>query len=295
MQLLRTFDAIRCHIQQVGSSFGDSYELRAGADAEPRGCLNNIYFRVFQSLCMHMDVKAPFGPVPYSGDAQPSVRMIEAEAEVRPMKLVHVPAGVNTLDAAFDDDPCMHYVRKTPDARPRIDNITFRAMNTTQLAVNIFSRNINTVDGGDALVQFRPPGPSKPLHKVLGKLIERFPPFRSPEQRKRGKELDTKLAQAVKSAFGENTEDMFAVQLLATHPRAQGRGYGAALVASVTAKADADNRRTWLVSSNVANTWFYEHCGFTTVAEFAVGEGNPTWTKPPVIVRVMAREPQSRE
>jgi len=193
----------------VGSSFGDSCELRAGADAEPRGCFNNIYFRVFRSLCMHMDVKAPFGPVPYSGDAQPSVRMIEAEAEVRPMKLgefcantslrasvkgytlpnlecvsVHVPAGVNTLDAAFDDDPCMHYVRKTPvrtpklaffpfrapcsllnahagtgqyssmqDARPRIDNITFRAMNTTQLAVNIFSRNINTVDGGDALVQ----------------------------------------------------------------------------------------------------------------------------------------------
>lgn len=53
-------------------------------------------------------------------------------------------------------------------------------------------------------------------------------------------------------------------------------------------QADAEGRATWLCSSNLANTEFYEQCGFVGVRDFTLGEDDPTWTKPPVVARVVS-------
>ncbi|TFY54738.1 hypothetical protein EVJ58_g8681 [Rhodofomes roseus] len=113
---------------------------------------------------------------------------------------------------------------------------------------------------------------------------------RTAEQKKRIAEMMSKQDAAIKSALGDKIQGMFAVEGLATHPNKQGRGYGSALMAAANAKADALGVASWLSSSNIANTAFYESCGFAVVKEFAIGEDNPTWTEPPVIVRIMARE-----
>lgn len=127
------------------------------------------------------------------------------------------------------------------------------------------------------------------------------------------------MEDAIKEAFGNRIEHMYAVESLATDPKMQGRGYGTALVATVTdkasiahgrcvfsyiytviwltsgKKADAQWLDTWLVSSNVANTGFYEHCGFQTVSTFTLGDGNPTWTRSPVVVTVVRKDRRASE
>ena len=54
-------------------------------------------------------------------------------------------------------------------------------------------------------------------------------------------------------------------------------------------QADALLCATYLTSSNVDNTQFYEACGFKTVAEITLGEGNPDWKEPPVIVQYVGK------
>lgn len=38
------------------------------------------------------------------------------------------------------------------------------------------------------------------------------------------------------------------------------------------------------MSINRANTGFYNYLGFKTVKEVSIGEDNPTWTEPPIIM-----------
>lgn len=54
-------------------------------------------------------------------------------------------------------------------------------------------------------------------------------------------------------------------------------------------QADRLGCSSWLLSSNVINTPFYEHCGFSIAKELVMGDNNPTWTRPPfkmLIVRI---------
>ncbi|OBZ76466.1 hypothetical protein A0H81_03748 [Grifola frondosa] len=57
--------------------------------------------------------------------------------------------------------------------------------------------------------------------------------------------------------------------------------------------ANEQHRATWLITSDAYR--FYETVGFSTIAEFEVGDGNPTWNKPPIVVRVMLKEPMRPE
>ncbi|EPT01389.1 hypothetical protein FOMPIDRAFT_1120465 [Fomitopsis schrenkii] len=98
---------------------------------------------------------------------------------------------------------------------------------------------------------------------------------------------------AIEAGLGGGVGNMFAVHDLAAHPKRQGRGYGKALLNAANAKADALGLTTWLASSNINNTAFYESCGFKTVREFSVGDDDPTWAKPPVILKIV-RPPLQR-
>lgn len=104
---------------------------------------------------------------------------------------------------------------------------------------------------------------------------------------------------------------MFFIQLIATMPAYRRHGYASALVNMATAEAstshpqlensshythlllqaDTQGRASWLVSSNISNEPFYNSLGFSTRANVILGDDNPTWHKPPVVVKIVC--PQS--
>lgn len=121
-------------------------------------------------------------------------------------------------------------------------------------------------------------------------------------------ETMSKQNAAIEAGLEGRVNEMFAVDDIAVHPKRQGLGYGSALMAAARAKvrgiadfpvchdriltfpstkADALGLFSWLSSSNITNTAFYEHCGFKTVQEFAIGDNNPTWTEPPIILKIV--------
>ncbi|OCH92167.1 hypothetical protein OBBRIDRAFT_727398, partial [Obba rivulosa] len=103
----------------------------------------------------------------------------------------------------------------------------------------------------------------------------------------RAKEFIAKHEATVSETLGKQRDEMIYLGLLATAPEKQGRGYASTLVRVVTAIADTQGRSTWLTSSNIDNTGFYESLGFEAISEFPVGENDPTWDKLPVIVRLV--------
>ncbi|KAG5653455.1 hypothetical protein H0H81_000344, partial [Sphagnurus paluster] len=145
--------------------------------------------------------------------------------------------------------------------------------------------------------------------KILGELRKKVK--RDPEEERRRKEVDERLSEAAYRAFGRRLDKMWLVEGLWTTLSVQGNGYGGMLLDAVTAlvsmrvehstfcsglinelEADWAGESTWLQSSNIENTRFYDRHGFQTVETVLIGENNPTWHKKPVPVSIMIREPR---
>ena len=90
------------------------------------------------------------------------------------------------------------------------------------------------------------------------------------------------------SSVGPRLAEMVRLNLLATHPDHQGKGYGGALVDAVTAFADAQVRATVLLSTDESNTVFYESHGFATFVKVMIGDDDQTWDKAPIPIRVVS-------
>lgn len=212
------------------------------------------------------------------------------EPHVEKAKFSHIPALIATTEWATTVDPVVQYVDDPPDAdRSPMRKRIWRVRLAAWLAFRIPTGRLLTVDKGDAYIEYSAPDTSV-VTRAIEAIAGVWKSSRSPEQIKRQKEFDEKSEAATKAAFGDRIHEMFCVETLTTTEKKEGRGYGTALVASVTAKADAAGRATYLLSSNVNNRGFYEHCGFHVVGEFTLGEDNPTWSKPPIVVQVMTRE-----
>jgi ribosomal protein S18 acetylase RimI-like enzyme len=72
---------------------------------------------------------------------------------------------------------------------------------------------------------------------------------------------------------------------LGVHPEWQGRGLGAALLAPVLERCDAERTPAFLEASSPRNRALYERHGFEVIEEFALGRGAPPQWR-------MWREPQ---
>ncbi|OCH92164.1 hypothetical protein OBBRIDRAFT_469984 [Obba rivulosa] len=225
-----------------------------------------------------------------------NLRLYEPEL----LRYKHIPKATKSTMAASEDDPLNKYILNTPDAHKarflrRRQKVWF-FLNFTSY---VRKKQIFTVNGGDAIVNYDP-APNggdvrNPLNRLLDQIsiamMDSLKIFDAPEQRKRKAELKSKHETVIKEVLGDAVKDMVALGSLATAPSKQRLGYGTMLVRVVTALADSQGRHTVLTSSNIANTGFYEGCGFHTVGEVLMGEGNPTWDGPPVILRVMVRPP----
>lgn len=73
------------------------------------------------------------------------------------------------------------------------------------------------------------------------------------------------------------------LEVLATHPRAQGQGRATTLLEPGFAIAAANSWECWLETSVPANKAYYEGRGFTAACEFVVPGGPTTWwmSRPP--------------
>ncbi|CCL98798.1 uncharacterized protein FIBRA_00803 [Fibroporia radiculosa] len=228
---------------------------------------------------------------PYSVHERPTasdVRSSPGAPTVKPMGYAHIFTSVRTENAAFENDPLLRYVRNAPDAR--FGDIYRAVAFVAQLVLDVHREEALTIGNGDAFVTYLLK--EDPFYGVVFPLLKKLDVFSSPEQHRRRTEWFEKRQVAFKEAFGENLDDMIYLMELATSPQKQGLGYGSKLIQAVTDLADATERRVWLTSSNVANTTFYEHAGFVTLAEFTVGDSNPTWTESPIRVQIMSREPR---
>ncbi|KAI0700775.1 hypothetical protein BC835DRAFT_367096 [Cytidiella melzeri] len=111
----------------------------------------------------------------------------------------------------------------------------------------------------------------------------------SQEQQRRLNDWVQTSERIANETLGDSRKDMAYLALLATTPVKQGRGYASALVKMVVEEADAQGRMVWLMSSNIVNTGFYNSHGFVTKVKITVGEDNPTWDRPPVVICLMVR------
>ncbi|KAF9057978.1 hypothetical protein BJ165DRAFT_1521310 [Panaeolus papilionaceus] len=230
-------------------------------------------YRILEDIHPIVDVEALELPVPV------------------PLQRRDVRKAAQTYCDAFRDDPLINYLNTDKPPNERVLKFVFRMM----LRVHRHSHIVSTIDHGVAIssakpVNFKP----RPADRILGIVLNLLRKIhRTKEQARRIKEYDTKMKKALEETpeLGENIKEMLLVELLATSPESQGRGYGSALLRAITLMTDVLRQKSWLTSSNVKNTGFYNSHGFITVKEIILGDDNPNWEGPPVVVNLMVRKP----
>ncbi|MFE7466313.1 GNAT family N-acetyltransferase [Streptomyces sp. NPDC057499] len=168
----------------------------------------------------------------------------------------------DVLAHAFDDDPMMAWF--FPDAASRAEGLA-------RYFATIFTRQYGrygVCERTDAGVSFwvSPEGQDKAvpdaetlreLEDILG---DRAGLFRE--------------AVAAAAEHGPK-EPHWYLAVVGADPTARGRGHGAALLRSGPARADAAGLPVYLESSKESNLPFYEHFGFTVLAEARLPHGGP--------------------
>ncbi|TFK43701.1 hypothetical protein BDQ12DRAFT_191612 [Crucibulum laeve] len=214
---------------------------------------------------------------------------------VVPLKRSDIAKAIRTWDDAFKDDPLIRYVEgETPRPKPKPLK---KGVMTAFLTIWRRRKISLTIKAGSALIIATPAknqsGPPTPGDRVLdwiaGLMVKIWGRLGSAEQHKRQKEFQDKVKDAISKHLGDRVNDMLYLEIVATEPASQGRGYGGALVDAVTAVADSLLQESYLVSSNIANTEFYNSHGFKTARDILIGDQNPNWRKPPVVVKLMVR------
>ncbi|KAF7798887.1 hypothetical protein EIP86_010115 [Pleurotus ostreatoroseus] len=203
-----------------------------------------------------------------------------------------VLAAADTNLAAFKNDPLHKYMTETPDSH---DTIVHHASRKARFAAN-FVLAVNkgtalTIDDGAAVVTYSLAKGNEPSWSV-SELLETAIPYlfyynkflMSKEQEKRWQEFKDKARKLIEEYLGNRKDSMMSINIACTAPEKQGHGYGSKLIKVILATADEEKRSVWLISINKANEGFYEHLGFKTVKEEPVGDGNPMWTEPPIMI-----------
>lgn len=226
------------------------------------------------------------------------IHLLEEKIRVKKLRAKDIKRAAKTYVNATVHDPISVYVRDTADARnPKLTRKVERLQYKLGLLQWSRKKIVYTVNHGASVV-CAPPAPIQNKDCKSDKNIEKLLRLisgilvrigYSKEQRKRLEEVQTKITALIEESLGVDALSMRVINSLATAPEYQGRGYGGALVDEVTRRADAEGRSSYLISSNTANTEFYNSHGFFTLAETVVGNNNPTWKGPPISMPLMIR------
>ncbi|KAI0375744.1 hypothetical protein BV20DRAFT_1040341 [Pilatotrama ljubarskyi] len=219
----------------------------------------------------------------YCDEKTPLLRQPRREHQVVPMKRAHMARGADGVHRAFTYDSLMVYFAS-------VDTAPFREARQKAGYYIMFDGAIRqgrmlTVDEGRAVMKYGGPGDGKPprLHRFLTWVLDQFD---TPELVKRKTEFMGKVVAMVTDALGEKVADMYEIQAIATAPEAQERGYGTALVTTVTDMGDAQGRDVWLITTDAYP--FYESLGFSTIRSDLVGADNSAWDGAPITIRLVS-------
>jgi len=187
-----------------------------------------------------------------------------------------VPALVEMLARAFDDDPIPNFLfrgdRRRRRGLRRFFNIQLRHM---YLADN----EVWTADGTAGAAMWAPPSKPRP---GLGDLLHLVPVL--PDLAGLGRQAGAamRLLQAVDRARPRQTHWYLAT--IGTDPDHQGRGIGSALLRNVLDRVDLEGLPSYLESSKERNIAFYSRFGFEVTGEIRTPGGPTLW--------LMWREPR---
>ncbi|CDO68708.1 hypothetical protein BN946_scf184652.g35 [Trametes cinnabarina] len=196
--------------------------------------------------------------------------------------------GADTIHRAFVDNNMMRYYSSV-DTAPFYDT-RWRIRHTLTLLDTVHQRRTVTIGHGASLLQYSAPGNDQ-NSGWYNAFFRAWEVFNTRELTKRKAETRELTGSIVQQAFGEKVKDMYSIEILATAPEAQGRGYASALVNAVVEMAAAEGRDVWLVSSD---SWkFYERLGFVLVNQADLGADNPEWHEEPVTLHILYKDNSS--
>ncbi|KAF9568932.1 hypothetical protein CPC08DRAFT_757143 [Agrocybe pediades] len=219
-----------------------------------------------------------------------------APPEVHPMSLDEVWKAGTTWDEAFQHDPLVNYIRGRKQTYLRRAALKM----TCRIIILLWRHNeyILSVEGGTSIIVAHLVGSKSPIGQTKDLLLKFVISLATSSgtrlERKRSREAEEKMNKAAEEVLGDRVKEMVYVGLLATSPKSQGHGYGSALLEEVTRITDYYGQATWLKSSNIRNTDFYNSHGFLTVATATIGDEDPDWQEGPVVVSIMVRQPAGR-
>ncbi|KAI0048029.1 hypothetical protein FA95DRAFT_1558417 [Auriscalpium vulgare] len=228
----------------------------------------------------------------FTGDG-PEVELLKSEEDIA--------RAFMTETEAMRNDPLSKYIFDPPDTQKSWrHDVYMRVLRMREAALLKHRAQLDQVlqvYHGDAIAVFIPPadanGPPKPSGPWLIRFLSPLAILTSsPQQRRRIKEVESKLIAAENEHLGDKKDELFLLGLLVTHPAYQGRGYGSALVKALAWMADAAERPTWLISSNVINKEFYESFGYKSVADIVIGDEDPDYDDEPFVISLMIRQPE---
>jgi ribosomal protein S18 acetylase RimI-like enzyme len=165
-----------------------------------------------------------------------------------------------TAMRAFVDDPVMRWLYPDDDQYLSDDGAVFHGAMAGWLRLG----EVWCTDDAAALAVWIPPGrPEIPP-----------PPDGTSDPEPSAELLDRFSIIGPLMAQHTHPDDHWYLQLLATHPDWQRQGLGAALMASMFERADAEGLACFLETETLVNVAYYRRHGFDVVAEFDVPAGD---------------------
>lgn len=175
---------------------------------------------------------------------------------------------VDTLAAAFQDDPAWSWVFRSPEERPAQLTSVWRLLVGGALDFGW----VWTTPGFEAATVWIPPGEeefAEPQASLIGPLFEEL---LGPDVGRASVLIDG--FETARPAAPEH----YYLSLLGTRPDRRGRGLGMALVAGNLGLVDAEGRPAYLESTNPANLDRYRSVGFDDLGGFVLPGDGPEVT-----------------
>ena len=192
--------------------------------------------------------------------------MSTSTTEVRTATKADLPRLSAALARAFDDDPVVCHLLP-PGLRARSRRVTTFMRIPPQAAVPLGT--VYTTPDLVAAAIWRPPDRWK---LTAGEQL-RVAPASIAALRGRAR-----LALGFNQALEKHhpIEPHWYLQMLGTEPTSQSKGIGAALMAPVLERCDAEGVPAYLESSKARNVPYYERFGFEVTDELVMPDGGPT-------------------